>query len=161
MFIDLSVKFLLHRFLQLWTSSQTFINFYAVSHPTKDLPKTIQCYAIKWRERNGTLKPLKGVTKCAYTWCFENIYNNQKYLPPWYNSPVCNFYKQWATFQVVLAFMNSQNTSPSPSLEHPLNSVHINSNIIQGSNVILFNSSFVVSTICTRRNSLIVSFTVW
>ena len=62
MFIDLSVIFLLHRFLQLWTSSQTIVNFYVVSHPNLKLSNVM----LSSEERGLVLSsPLKGVTNCA------------------------------------------------------------------------------------------------
>ena len=53
--LDLSTRFLLHRFLQLWVSCQTFVNFYVISHLPKEHPKTIQCYMLSSRERGMVL----------------------------------------------------------------------------------------------------------
>ena len=70
MFIDLLVRFFtshrFHRFLQLWTSSQTLLNIYVVSHPTKDLPKL--SYVMLSSEKRGMVlsSPLKGVTNCTH-----------------------------------------------------------------------------------------------
>ena len=63
MLIELLVRFLLHRFHQLWTSSQTLVNFYVASHPTKELPSVM----LSSEERGMVLSsPLKGVTNCAH-----------------------------------------------------------------------------------------------
>ena len=47
MFVYLLVRFVLHSFLQLWTSSETFVSLYIVSCLPEELPDAIQCYAPK------------------------------------------------------------------------------------------------------------------
>ena len=85
-------------------------------------------------EERGMLlsSPRKAVTNCA---CVLDALKSSVMLRniflPGLNSPVQDFYKHRTTSQMAHVFMSSQNASPLPSLEHPLDSVHINSNVRQ------------------------------
>ena len=65
--------------------------------------------------------PLKGVTNCARIPDALKLSVMLRYnFLPGLNSPVWKFYKHRTTSQIAHIFMDSQNVSPSPPLEHPL-----------------------------------------
>lgn len=79
--LSMSSRFLLHRFLQFWVSCQTFVNFYVISHLSKEHPKTIQCYMLSSREREMVLSShfeRSHVHKvCACISCLQNTCDTQ------------------------------------------------------------------------------------
>ena len=65
--------------------------------------------------------PLKGVKNCAHIPDALKLSVMLKYIfLPGLNIPISKFYKHRTTSQIAHVFMDSQNVSPSPSLEHPL-----------------------------------------